>query len=160
MTTIKSIVISTIDIDHTPQEVFNILQKLNILTANRITMVKYTEWSSYIRSELEFYRAYVEIDEWFDNDYANQFIHNLKSQNEQKIIYSENPYDTWWTVSINYNVDITNILLYKDNTTVFYLVDKNDTFIYDSGNKNKKKLDIVHKDIFNFFYGDEVSSVC
>ena len=160
MTSIKSIVISTIDIDHTPQEVFNILQNLNILTASRITMVKYNEWSSYLRCELEFYRAYVEIDEWFDNDYANQFIHNLKSQNEQKIIYSENPYDTWWTVSINYNVDIPSILSYKDNTTVFYFLDKNDTFIDNSGNKNKKKVDIIHKDIFNFFYGDELSSVC
>lgn len=160
MTSIKSIVISTIDIDHTPQEVFNILQNLNILTASRITMVKYNEWSSYLRCELEFYRAYVEIDEWFDNDYANQFIHNLKSQNEQKIIYSENPYDTWWTVSINYNVDIPSILSYKDNTTVFYFVDKNDTFIDNSGNKNKKKVDIIHKDIFNFFYGDELSIVC
>jgi hypothetical protein len=137
MTTIFkcTIVIENIDIDNcgNPHYISDALYVAGIAHVSRITLQKYKVWSSFMQVELDYYRAYVEIHEWLDTESAYDFIQQLDNDSF-KFVHSLEPYDTFWTIRANYCLPlICHDPLYKRQTTIFYLVDSNDSFI---GDKN------------------------
>jgi hypothetical protein len=70
-----------------------------------------------------YYRAYVDIHEWHDNEGAYNFVQRLKNPSlETRFVYNE---DDWWVVEINKKPWMTKTK--NGNTIINWLVDNTPT---------------------------------
>jgi len=139
MSSIKSITIENIDFDDcNPHYISDALYLAEFATVSRITIVEYKVWCPCEDISITKYRAYVEIHEWHDTEAAYNMVAMLKEYNNMPFIHRVGPYDSIWTLSQNKDVLITRDALYKEKTTVFYLVDEKDGFY---GNDSDHELE-------------------
>ena len=129
MSSIKSVTIENIDFDDcNPHYISDALYLAELATVSRITIFEYRVWCPCEDVSITKYRAFVEIYDWHDTEAAYNMVAMLKEYNNMPFIHRVGPYDSIWTLSQNKDVLITRDALYKEKTTVFYLVDVEDRF--------------------------------
>jgi hypothetical protein len=98
MSTIKNLIIHSIEAEYTSEYIVNVLWRHNIAQVRHITLIPQLTGSTILQT------AYVEIETWCDSEIAYNFIHRLNSgTKEARLVHSV---DNWWKVEINPNKTI------------------------------------------------------
>lgn len=105
--TIKSLIIPFVEGKYTAEYIANTFWYEGVARVNRITLLPN------LYQNQVFFIAYVDIEEWFDSEYAYNFINNLKNLSNVSYLYHTNK--LYWTVGLNTH-NSGNIYLYSYST--------------------------------------------
>ena len=113
----------------------DVLYNSGIAVVSRITLQKYNEMSPTMMVSIPALRAYIQVHEWIDTERAYNLITALKMKTHISLIHCITAFANKWRAILNsYASEITRDVKYKKNTTIFYIVNSDDTFDGDEEN--------------------------
>ncbi len=98
MSSIKHLIIHSIEAEYTAEYIANVLWKHHIAQVKHITLIPQLTGNTILQT------AYIDIETWCDSEIAYNFIHRLNSASkEARLVHN---IDDWWKVEINPNKTI------------------------------------------------------
>jgi len=135
MAVLRCFAIENIEPETSAEYISDVLYLSGIAVVSRITLQKYNEMSPTMLISVPALRAYIQVHEWLDTEAAYNLITALKVNTYISLIHSRFAFANQWRAIINsYASEITRDVKYKKNTTIFYLVNSDDSFDGDEEN--------------------------
>jgi hypothetical protein len=133
--TIKSLIIPFVENIYTAEYIANAFWYQGVARVSRITLLP----DLYLN--IVYYMAYVEVEEWFDTEFAYNFIYNLKYSNKIAILNHND--ELFWQVGINTH-NSGNLFLYSytsDFHKSFFIKDD----VYNKENEIIDNIQYIHE---------------